>query len=255
VYLGFPVQSILLFLLFAFTPLFALAAEKIPQVHPFLRPNMYFGFSVIRDTAYYNFKRDETSPELNFTDFDHFDWNGKGIGGEIYLGYEKFFLTHYYLGLEGFFNCSSNEGKIYFFDSNELYSRILKGTFKQKWQSGLAIHPGFYLPSVGIIYGRAGWIISDINLSGSITQTGPFGSFSGKFSNTRKKNGVQLGTGLELELTKNWRCRFEWDWNRLQDFIFDSQGKDSNNHRYQTTRIAKHPILEQFKLGLNWRFS
>ncbi|HHL3491691.1 TPA: outer membrane protein [Legionella pneumophila] len=254
-YLGFPVQSILLFLLFAFTPLFALAAEKIPQVHPFLRPNMYFGFSVIRDTAYYNFKRDETSPELNFTDFDHFDWNGKGIGGEIYLGYEKFFLTHYYLGLEGFFNRSSNEGKIYFFDSNELYSRILKGTFKQKWQSGLAIHPGFYLPSVGIIYGRAGWIINDINLSGSITQTGPFGSFSGKFSNTRKKNGVQLGTGLELELTKNWRCRFEWDWNRLQDFIFDSQGKDSNNHRYQTTRIAKHPILEQFKLGLNWRFS
>jgi len=58
-----------------------------------------------------------------------------------------------------------------------------------------------------------------------------------------------------LELTKNWRCRVEWDWNRLQDFIFDSQDRDSNNHRYQTTRIAKHPILEQFKLGLNWCFA
>ncbi|HAT2124307.1 TPA: outer membrane beta-barrel protein [Legionella pneumophila] len=253
-YLGFPVQSILLFLLFSFTPLFVLAAEKT-QLNFFLRPDTYFGFSVIRDTAHYNFKRNETSQELNFTDFDHFDWHGSGLGGEIYLGYEKFFRTHYYFGLEGFFNRSSNEGKIYFFDSNELYSRILKGSFKQKWQSGLAIHPGIYLPSVGIIYGRVGWIVSDVNLSGSITQSGPLGSFSGRFSNTKKKNGVQLGTGLELELTQNWRCRVEWDWNRLQDFTFDTQGKDSNNHRYQTTRIAKHPILEQFKLGLNWRFS
>ncbi|MGX6642633.1 hypothetical protein [Legionella pneumophila] len=92
-YLSLPVQSFLLFIFFSFTPLFVVAAEKT-QLNFFLRPDMYFGFSVIRDTAHYNFKRNETSQELNFTDFDHFDWYGSGVGGEIYLGYEKFFRTH-----------------------------------------------------------------------------------------------------------------------------------------------------------------
>lgn len=100
-YLSLPVQSFLLFIFFSFTPLFVVAAEKT-QLNFFLRPDMYFGFSVIRDTAHYNFKRNETSQELNFTDFDHFDWYGSGVGGEIYLGYEKFFRTHYYFSLEGF---------------------------------------------------------------------------------------------------------------------------------------------------------
>lgn len=216
---------------------------------------MYFGLSAIKDTAQYNFKRNESSPAIQFVDFDLFDWNGSGAGGEVYIGYENIFSQHFYLGVEGFYNSSSNSGTIYFVDKNSQYTRTLNGTFKQKWQSGIALRPGLSLTSTSVIYARAGWLVSDIDLGGSIVQSGIAGSFSGQFSNHRNSKGVQLGTGMELKLIKGLKARIEWDWNRLQSYPFDSSGRDSNNHSYTTTRIAKHPILEQFKIGLNWRFS
>lgn len=246
-------KRVSVFFILSFTSFLVFSAESSWIKSRFIN-HVYLGLSVIKDTANYNFKRNEVSPAINFIDFDHFAWNGSGVGGEIYLGYDNLFLQHFYLGVEGFYDRSANSGNIYFLDTNTQYTRALNGKFKQKWQSGIVIRPGISIASTGILFARVGWIVSEISLGGSITQSGSVGSFSGQFSTNKKKEGIQLGAGMELKLVKGLRGRLEWDWNRLQSYSFNSHGKDSNKHSYATFRIAKHPILEQFKIGLNWRF-
>jgi len=247
-----PLKVVFAFFFLSLASFLAISSEPA-LIKGRLLKHIYLGLSVIKDTANYNFKRNEVSPAINFIDFDHFAWNGSGVGGEVYFGYEDFFFQHFYFGVEGFYDRSANSGNIYFLDTNGLYNRSLNGKFKQKWLSGIVLRPGLSVIST-VVFARIGWIVSEINLGGSIEQSGSVGSFNGRFSTNKKKEGVQLGAGMELKLIKGLRGRVEWDWNRLQSYPFNSNGKDSNNHSYATFRVAKHPILEQFKIGLNWRF-
>jgi len=160
-------------------------------------PGLYLGLSVIKDTASYDFERTESSNALPFLDFDHFDWHGSGYGAEFFLGYGKRFINKFYLAVEGFYNVSSNEGNIKFTDSNALYTRELHGTFRQRWQYGIVARPGLYFNESSLLYGRIGYLISNIQLSGGITQTGALGNFSGKFSSDKDCQGFQLGLGVE----------------------------------------------------------
>ena len=212
----------------------------------------YLGLSAIKDSASYDFQRTESSYALPFLDFDHFDWHGSGYGAEFYLGYGKKFINNTYLALEGFYNRSTNKGSIAFIDSNALYNRQLQGAFRQRWQYGVAVRPGFYFNEHSLFYGRIGYLISNIQLSGSITQTGIVGSFGGNFSSDKDCQGLQLGLGVEIAVTTQLNARLEWVWNALEDFSNRSLIKDSNLHPYTTFRTASNPTLEQIKLGLRW---
>ncbi|QLZ68478.1 hypothetical protein FOLKNPGA_01257 [Legionella sp. PC1000] len=237
-----------LVLLFAFSSL-SWSIEKKGLINI---PGLYLGLSVIKDTASYNFERIESSNALPFLDFDHFDWHGSGYGGELFLGYGKRFINNFYLALEGFYNASSNEGNIEFTDSNALYTRALHGTFRQRWQYGIAARPGFYLNEHSLLYGRIGYLISNIQLSGGITQTGVLGNFSGKFSSDKDCQGLQLGLGMEIAVNSKLNARIEWVWNTVQDFANQSLIKDSNLNPYTTFRTASNVTLEQIKIGLRW---
>ncbi|KTD43058.1 outer membrane protein [Legionella parisiensis] len=215
-------------------------------------PGLYLGLSAIKDTASYDFKRTESNNALPFLDLDHFDWHGSGYGGEIFLGYGKRFINNFYLALEGFYDVSSNKGTIKFTDSNALYTRNLHGTFRQRWQYGVATRPGFYFNEYSLLYGRIGYLISNIQLSGGITQTGEIGSFSGKFSSDKNCQGLQLGLGVEMAVSSRLNARVEWIWNSLQNFTNQSLIKDSNLNPYTTFRKASHVTLEQIKVGLRW---
>ncbi|STX39793.1 Opacity protein and related surface antigens [Legionella feeleii] len=215
----------------------------------------YLGISAIKDTSSYDFKRVETSPGLLFIDQDRFDWNGSGFGGELYIGYGSSLASRFFLAGEGFYNVSSNSGNIAFIDSNTLYTRQLHGKFRQRWQYGFAVRPGIYLYKQALFYGRIGWIVSNIQLSGGIQQTGNMGAFAGNFSSDKNCQGLQLGLGMEIPLISRLIARLEWDWNSLQDFSNQSFVRDTNHNPYTTFRNAFNPTLEQIKLGVRWTFS
>ena len=215
-------------------------------------PGLYLGLSAIKDTSSYNFRRAESSNSSLFLDFDHFDWHGAGYGGEVFLGYGKQIIKNLYLAVEGFYDASSNEGNIKFIDSNTLYTRNLHGTFRQRWQYGIVARPGFNLNEYAQLYGRVGYVISNIQLSGGISQTGVLGGFSGEFSSNKNCQGVQLGLGAEMPLNSRLNARIEWVWNSLQNYTNQSLIKDSNLNTYTTFRRAANITLEQIKIGLSW---
>ncbi|WP_454784036.1 outer membrane protein [Legionella sp. WA2024007413] len=215
-------------------------------------PGLYLGLSGIKDNSSYNFRRAESSTSSLYLDFDRFDWYGSGYGGEIFFGYGKRVIKNFSLAIEGFYDASSNEGNIKFIDSNTLYTRNLHGTFRQRWQYGIVARPGFNINEYAQLYGRVGYLISNIQLSGGITQTGVLGGFSGKFSSDKNCQGLQLGLGVEMPLNSRLNARIEWVWNSLQNFTNQSLIKDSNLNTYTTFRRASNITLEQIKVGLSW---
>ncbi|QBR82932.1 hypothetical protein E3983_00300 [Legionella israelensis] len=182
--------------------------------------------------------------------------SGTGGAGEVYLGYKYSFFYRYSVALEGFYNRSFNSASFNLLDTNTLYSRQLTGSFKQKWLAGIVLRPGVYFTSKSLFYGRVGWIKSEVTLDGNIIQNGvaPYGSFSGDLNRPVDLNGIQLGLGMELQIIPRLNLRLEWDWNRVQDYVFNNVIRDSMGNPFAIFRTASHPTLEQIKLGLNWCF-
>ncbi|CZH45555.1 Opacity protein and related surface antigens [Legionella pneumophila] len=246
--------SVFLYFLFFITPSVFFAGT--PQGNLLPRQGIYVGASVSKDTGYYNFNRRDLTPPLSFVDQDITVLNGTGIGGEIYLGYKYPLLTRYSIALEGFYNRSSHSADFNLLDSNTFYTRQLTGSFKQKWQAGVAVRPGIYFIPQGLFYGRAGYLVSDVRLNGNIAQIGtaPFGSFSGNLNRSVNSEGLQLGLGMEIQVLPKLNIRLEWDWSKMEDYIFDNVIRDSLGNSYAIFRTSSNPTLEQIKLGVNWSF-
>lgn len=215
----------------------------------------YIGASGIKDNAEYDFKRVETAPSGPFLDQFRIDWSGEGFAGEVFAGYHYRFIERFDLGLEAFYDRSSNDGDIGFLQSNSLYTRELSGKYKQRWQYGLALKPGYYITDAVLLYGRLGWIKDNIQLSGHIIQTGSLGFFAGSFASDQDKEGLQLGIGTQIQIINQLHLRLEWDYNSLNNFSNSSQVKSSTGLQFVTYRTAFKPKIEQFKLGLSWEFA
>lgn len=248
-----PMPVFFLFLFFITPSIFY---GKTSQGNSLSGQGVYLGASISKDSGYYNFNRRDLTPPLSFIDQDISVLNGTGVGGEVYLGYKYPLLTRYSIALEGFYNRSSHSADFNLLDSNIFYTRQLIGSFKQKWLAGVAVRPGIYFIPQGFFYGRAGYIVSDVRLNGNIIQTGtaPFGSFSGNLNRPVDSEGLQLGLGMEIQVIPRLNIRLEWDWNKMEDYVFNNVIRDSLGNSYAIFRTASNPTLEQIKLGANWSF-
>jgi opacity protein-like surface antigen len=217
----------------------------------------YIGGAISKDTGYYNFNRRDVIPPLSFIDQDISVLNGTGAGGEIYVGYRLPMSNRFTVAIEGFYDRSNHRAKFNLLDTNTAYSRQLVGSFQQKRLSGLVVRSGFYVNPKSVLYGRAGYIVSQVTLNGNISQSGqpPFGIIAGSLNRPVNSDGVQLGLGIEIEVISRLNLRFEWDWNRVENYVFNNVIRDSQGNRFMVYRTASHPTLEQVKLGLNWLFA
>ena len=165
--------------------------------------------------------------------------NPSGFIGGAFLGYNKLITNNYILGAEGIFNYINTD------DSNNI--QTLSGTptntiFKLEQKN----EASFYL--------RAGKIIDNkylpyILVGGSLSNL--YGSLSSSTQNFRAKNrdlGFTSGTGLEINLSKNWNMRFQY---RYTDY---------GNVRFNYN-ISNIPVdvkikykTHTFKAGVSYKF-
>lgn len=186
---------------------FAPAPEAAHHVSGF-----YVGADISRDRGHY---------ELNTT--DKTDFSGEGINGGLFAGYGVTIMDHYYLGLEGFGDITSN--KAHLSDSAGL-------NFENNWDAGIDFMPGVKVTDSTLLYGKIGYVNGEFKFTG-IDE-----------ANTSKHlSGLQAGLGMEAMVTQNVGVRGEWVWNYYQHYKIDG------------VEVFNHPVVDQFKFGLDYHFN
>jgi len=117
-----------------------------------------------------------------------------------------------------------------------------------RWTSTLAARFGFAVNQV-LFYGKAGvgWVgIGDITINNVTTGA----SFVGNGSRTA--SGPMFGAGIEYAFNYNWSIKGEFDTIRLSDRSFTVPG--AVFPALAGDVFTSHRNIQEFKLGLNYRF-
>jgi len=123
-----------------------------------------------------------------------------------------------------------------------------RATVNSKWTSTLAARFGFAV-NQAFFYGKAGvgWVgLGDITVTNVTTGA----SFVG--SNSRTASGPMFGVGVEYAFNYNWSIKGEFDSIRLSDRSFTVTGAALPALAGDT--FTSHRNVQEFKLGLNYRF-
>jgi opacity protein-like surface antigen len=196
-----------------------------------------------------------------------------GWSGEIFAGIGKVFNKQYYLAGEIFGslgNLTQEANFTYLGLTNKLH--IYEKT-KIKHSYGISIIPGFKLSQNYMIYGRLGFIRTKIKLDAGVTShisendselPAPFNKpLSKQFSQSKNKNGIQLGFGMQGKLSQHISARIEYDWTHFGK-VFDenfSKSRSLQNPGAKSTYKLKGHIniksvqYQQVKLQLAYHFN
>lgn len=123
---------------------------------------------------------------------------------------------------------------------------------------GLSILPGFKIASKTRLYGRLGYVRSNLNIDTlipdadtSIDRANNYTSYSA----SKALNGVRYGLGIETEVTHNVGLRLDYSRTNYQSYSFS---KTSNSALYsnlaKTTSLRVTPNSDQIELGVDYYF-
>ncbi len=180
---------------------------------------MYVGANISRDVSNYRFDFSDASGNL----VTRTDLGADGIDGGVFVGAGMTFANHYYMGLEGFFDASSNDAE------------FLGASIKNTWDAGIDFVPGIKITDSTMLYGKVGYVNGEFK-----------GISSSDTSDHEHRSGLQAGLGFQAMVTQNIGLRGEWAYNHYEKQSFSDGLGNTTSFR---------PSMDQFKFGILYNFN
>jgi opacity protein-like surface antigen len=165
------------------------------------------------------------------------------------------FPNRFYGGIEAFFDINDNRAAVRVFDANtNNIDGLVSVDFyaKHTYDLGVSLLSGFFVNDSSLFYGRVGYVSGEFVMKGSGFAVFPTSaSQQVPFNFRRNVPGIQYGAGLETLVSKSVHLRVEWDLNRYKSFeeiVLKRTGEREGDLTFS------NPVINQFKVGLDWHF-
>ena len=227
----------------------------VPPPHHYCG-DFYIGAGISSDTYFLDAHTQlEVASPLEVVRRDK-DYGADGWNGELVAGYGYTFNHNLYLGGEIFGQYSSARGSllglnyiVYSTGTSEIQDINIRipRTF------GIALVPGYRVAPGSLFYGRVGYVNSRFEFNFS-SQDNPYTTLgeTGIPLITKNANGLQLGLGVNTQVSNHISIQEGYSWNSYQRFstsAFTSEGPLT-----QVRTVAFNPDLEQFNLTFIYHF-
>ena len=187
------------------------------------------------------------------------DYGADGWNGELLAGYGHTFMNNIYLGGEIFGQYSSARGSIAGYNATLFSSgstTVEDESAKIQRTLGIAIAPGYRVAPGSLFYGRVGYINTrfEANFVGNSVPYSPFTHNAGLQSFDKNANGLQLGLGVNTQVSNHISIQEGYNWNFYQKFSETIITTDTTG-MFQVKTVPFNPVLEQFNLNFIYHFA